>query len=115
MEPITWTVRDLVDDGHRVTFIAEFTRGDQPVTACDFLIDVPGGCPVVTDTMGRHLTASGQWVIPMVEVDGEWRPRPEDPADPWAREPYSRDVDGAVERACAAHAARLEGAADVGA
>lgn len=103
----TWTIHALRDDGHRVTFTARFTTGERVA----FTVDVPSGRPVVTDQMGRVRTESGRFVLPLVEVDGEWVGRPEDPADPWARNPPLRDVDAAVSKACADHATRQQGAA----
>lgn len=97
------TIRNLHDDGHRVRFVADLDDG--PV---DFEVDVPAGRPVVTDAMGRLLTESGAWVLPMVEVDGEWRSRSEDPADPWRRGVQDRDVPVAIAAAVAAHLARQE-------
>lgn len=104
MEAATWAITDLDDDGHRVAFVVTFLDG----TRNHFLIDVPAGRPIVTDEMGRLRTVSGRWRLPVREVDGEWQPRPEDPADPWLRAHQPRDVDAAVDAAVRAYLDRQE-------
>jgi hypothetical protein len=37
----------------------------------------------VEDAAGRWTTQSGKVVLPVTEVDGEFQPTPEDPADPF--------------------------------
>lgn len=91
---VSAAVRDLHDDGLRVSFTADIDG--EPVA---FVVDVPAGRPVVTDPMGRLLTESGVWVLPVAEVDGEWQPRSDNPADPWVREHQPRDVPAAVDAA----------------
>jgi hypothetical protein len=51
---------------------------------------------IVTDWAGRRQTQSGAWVIPVIEVDDEWQPRPESPEDPWLTEVVALDILGQV-------------------
>lgn len=50
-------------------------------------IAVPGGEtePIQEEFTGRLLTESGAWVVPVIEVDGDFQPRPDNPADPYVR------------------------------
>ena len=58
-----------------------------PALRNDFLVEVHATATVIkTDSAGRYVTRSGQALIPFVELGDDWQPRPEDPADPWARE-----------------------------
>lgn len=57
---------------------------DPPLLQQDF--DLPYASSYqarVEDDAGRWVTQSGVAVMPVVEVDGEWLPRPDDPADPY--------------------------------
>jgi hypothetical protein len=78
-----------------------------PMLRNDFLIEAIASANVPhTDTAGRYLTQSGRTVLPVIEVDGEWVPRPEDPADPWRRELVRLDQAEQLLSAVAAYAER---------
>lgn len=105
---ITWEVCAADDDGWHVTFTAHFRDGARDIGVQQFRVVVPTQAPIVTDAAGRLRTRSGRWLPPVVEVDGEWRPRAEDPADPWARQPRHRaDVEQLIEQTCRGYAGGL--------
>lgn len=76
----------------RIRARAAFWRDDVPTTEPPLFIQdfdlarVTSLTRRVQDATGRLLTQSGQWVLPQVEVDGEWVARPNDPADPFQTE-----------------------------
>jgi hypothetical protein len=76
----------------RIRARAAFWRDGVPTTDPPLFIqefDLPRVASVtrrVEDAAGRLLTQSGQWVLPEVEVDGEWVPRPDSAADPYKTE-----------------------------
>lgn len=69
--------------------------GVAPTLVNDFRFSTPESyqAPVV-DSSGRWQCRSGAYVIPMVEVNGEWVPRPDDPADPYTWQTVQVDVAG---------------------
>ncbi|MEU9819206.1 hypothetical protein ACIGG9_16055 [Pseudonocardia alni] len=103
---LTWDVWDLHDDGERVQFTGTFRLDGEAVHREQFNIVVPATAPLVIDEVGRIQTQAGEWVLPAVEVGGEWLPRTEDPADPWARHEPRRDIAEATHAACRAYAER---------
>ena len=99
-----------VADGS-IYLLVGYWHGDagtgDPDMVNDFIIDLPESVVEhVHDPAGRRKRRSGAAVTPMVEVDGEWRPRPEDPADPWERRTVVRDLVADVRAAIVAYGRR---------
>jgi hypothetical protein len=94
-----------------VSYWAADIAGD-PLFRNDFLIDVRTHAErPVADEYGQRVTVSGRALTPMVEVDGEWRVRPEDPGDPWQRVTIQLDPAAQVTDAVRAYGIRSTGSA----
>jgi hypothetical protein len=78
--------------GGRIKATAAFWLDGVPITEVPLLVQdfdfprITSETRRVEDSAGRWITQSGKAVLPVVEVDGEWRPRPDDPADPFRTE-----------------------------
>lgn len=73
---------------------------EPPVLVEDF--DLPLAQPYdkpIVDKYGRFQLTSGAWVMPRIEINDEWAPRPNDPADPYVTERVTPDPEArAVEQ-----------------
>ncbi|MET0521479.1 MAG: hypothetical protein ABW156_05810 [Jiangellaceae bacterium] len=92
-------------EGDRIKVTANFWPDGAPTVGRPALVhnfDLPWVTSVtrrVEDSAGRWTTLLGFVVLPVVEVNGEWIPRPENPLDPYRTETVAVDA--------AAHARQL--------
>jgi hypothetical protein len=100
--------------GSNAYLLAHFWPDQQqgpPALINDFLIGLQASSQSpVTDSSGRWQLADGTFVIPMVEVNGDWQPRPDDPNNPYVVTTTPLDLAGQCLSAIAgfvAHAAAV--------
>lgn len=96
-----YEIQNLQDDGDRFTWDTAFwsdqaskDAGDDPFHVEDF-IGLPAARvfhQIVTDGGGQFLRQDGSYIIPWVEIDGDWQMIEEDPLNPWQRVDVPLDV-----------------------
>jgi hypothetical protein len=84
-----WRIRSVATAPlDRLYVVVELLDGDTVTLAEDILLDVNRGSVVDTDDNGWPVCENGSAVYPWVQdEDGEWRPAPEDPDNPFRRVP----------------------------
>lgn len=111
-----WLVRTQSDDGVALSAEVDFwndetsaNAGEPPIHTEDFIISRPRRTfeTPKTDGGGQFLRADGTYVIPWVEVDGDWQRMPEDPNNPWVYETITLDMNAELTSVVEDYAARV--------
>ena len=90
-------------------------QGKQPVLSNDFLMGLRDTeVRLVTDVLGWVKLQSGKFIHTEVEVDGEWVPLPEDPADPYQRQIATLPVSDIIHDNIGRYMVRSEARGDTG-
>lgn len=75
-EPNVVSVKKLVGDAREITFHVPPSESGAKAATSKVVVQLPER-PVVRNEAGWQLTESGEWMTPVVEVDGEFVPRDE--------------------------------------
>lgn len=90
-------------------------QGKAPVLSNDFLMGLRDTeVRVPTDVLGRVKLQSGAFIHTEVEVEGEWVPLPEDPADPYQRQTVTLRVPNTIHDNIRRYMVRSEARGDTG-